>query len=590
MAEELSDDEFVRLLLNSTGEGIFGIDLTGSCTFANPACLKLLGYESDSQLLGRNMHELVHHTRPNGEPYPQEQCRIYQAFREHKGTHVDDEVMWCANGSSFPAEYWSYPVERDGELLGCVVTFVDISQRLRVEEELRRTGELNQLLLNSAGAGIYGIDLDGNCTFANPACVRLLGFESDSDLLGRNLHKLSHHTRPNGEPYPVEECRIYQAFREHKEAHVDDELLFRADGSSFPAEYWSYPIERDGELLGCVVTFDDISERRRVEEELRQTEKMAALGKMSAGLAHELNNPAAAASRAADQLASKLEELHLATIDLCGTRIGSDEWAALTDWNRAVSARTGASLALSPLEASDREQELAAWLEASNVDEAWMIAPELVEAGVRTEDLDRIAVTVPPEALRESVAWLCKALAANELAATVSRSSRNISELVDAVKSYSHMDQAPLQVVDIHDGLEDTIRILGHKFKSGIELVRDYDTALPKVQIRGSELNQVWTNLIDNAIDAMGEKGTVTIKTYLEDGNVTVEIGDDGPGIPEDVQARIFDPFFTTKDVGEGTGLGLDVSRRIVRARCGGEIDFRSEPGQTVFWVRFPAE
>ncbi len=138
-------DELVRLLLNSTGEGIYGVDLDGNCTFANPACARLLGYKSVDELLGRHMHDLVHHTRPNGEPYPVGECRIYQAFREHKGTHVDDEVMFCSDGKPFPAEYWSYPVDRDGELVGCVVTFVDISERRRIEEELRaRTRELVQ--------------------------------------------------------------------------------------------------------------------------------------------------------------------------------------------------------------------------------------------------------------------------------------------------------------------------------------------------------------------------------------------------------------------------------------------------------------
>ena len=158
------------------------------------------------------------------------------------------------------------------------------------------TADLAKLLLHSTGEGIYSIDLDGNCTFANPACATLLGFDSVDDLLGMQMHKLIHHTRTNGEPYPVEECRIYQAFRKGKGTHIDDEVMFCADGKPFPAEYWSYPMFREEELVGCVVTFVNITERRRVEDELRQTEKMAALGKLSAGLAHELNNPASAAS------------------------------------------------------------------------------------------------------------------------------------------------------------------------------------------------------------------------------------------------------------------------------------------------------
>jgi len=216
------------------------------------------------------MHELVHHTRPNGEPYPMVECKIYHAFRVGEGVHVDDELMWCEDGSSFPAEYWSYPVEQDEELIGSVLTFVDITERRRMEKRLRDSEEQVRLLLNSTGEGIYGVDLQGNCTFANPACVRLLGFESDQDLLGRNMHELVHHTHPNGEPYPMVECKIYQAFRVGEGVHVDDEVIWRADGTSFPAEYWSYPMDRDGESIGSVLTFVDITERRQIETKLRQ--------------------------------------------------------------------------------------------------------------------------------------------------------------------------------------------------------------------------------------------------------------------------------------------------------------------------------
>ena len=586
--DRIGSDELVRLLLDSTGEGIYGVDLDGNCTFANPACLRLLGFESDAELLGRHMHELVHHTRPNGEPYPVEECRIYRAFREHEGTHVDDEVMFRKDGERFPAEYWSYPVERDGELVGCVLTFVDISERRRAAEGLRQADELVRLLLDSTGEGIYGVDLDGNCTFANPACLKLLGFESDAELLGRHMHKLVHHTRPNGEPYPVEECRIYRAFREHEGTHVDDEVMFRKNGERFPAEYWSYPVERDGELVGCVLTFVDISERRRVEEELRQTEKMAALGKLSAGLAHELNNPAAAAARASGQLLEGIDGLQSATSELGRVNLGPDLWVTVTDFYRELRERSAEAPTLSPLEASDREEELLGWLEAHGVDAAWEVAPTLVAAAVRGEDLDAIAAGLPAGRLGGALAWVCKALVVQELARTVSHSSRNISALVDAVKSYSHMDRAPVQDVDVHQGIEDTITILGHKLKRGIEIVREYDRDLPHIEIRGSELNQVWTNLIDNSIAAMGEQGTITIRTYREDDRLTVEVADDGPGIPDEIQPRIFDPFFTTKDVGDGTGLGLDIVRRIVTARCGGEVGFHSRPGETVFRVRLP--
>jgi len=471
--------------------------------------------------------------------------------------------------------------------------------RSNLAQPLRRPGadrpaaddDLVRLLLNSTGEGIYGVDLAGNCTFANPACARLLGFASVEALLGRQMHELVHHTHANGAHYPVEECRIYRAFREHKGTHVDDEVMFRADGTPFPTEYWSYPVERDGELVGCVVTFVDITERRRAEEELRQTEKMAALGKLSAGLAHELNNPAAAAASAAGQLLKELDQLQQAAVALAQAEMAPVLWNSLDQWAREFQARAARPSLLTPLERSDREDALARLLEARGAVDGASTAASLVGVGVEPADIEAIAAAVPQDRFGAAIAWLCRGIAARDLAGVVQRSTRSISELVGVVKSYSYMDQAPLQWVDLHRGIEDTVAILRHKLKRGIEVQRHYDRDLPNVQARGSELNQVWTNLIDNAIDAVGERGgVIAIRTYQDGGHAVVEVADDGPGIPETVQPRIFDPFFTTKEVGSGTGLGLDVARRIVTARAGGRIDLRSRPGETVFRVRLPVE
>jgi PAS domain S-box-containing protein len=449
---------------------------------------------------------------------------------------------------------------------------------------------LVRLLLNSTGEGIYGIDLEGRCTFANPACLKLLGFQSDDQLVGHNMHRLVHHTRLNGDPYPETECRIYLAFREGEGTHVDDEVMFSADGRAFPAEYWSYPIHRDGELVGCVVTFVDITERRRVEEDLRQTEKMSALGKLSAGVAHELNNPAAAAGRASVQLTEELDALQLAAVDLALTGVGREAWTALTDRVAGLRASERDAPALSPVAASDREEELGSWLEANGMDAAWELAPEFVSAGVSPRDLDEIAAEVPAGSLGEALVWFCRALAVRGLADTVARSAGSISELVGAVKSYSHMDQAAVSEVDIHEGLDQTLTILAYKLQSGIDVAREYERDLPRIETRGGELNQVWTNLIDNAIGALGQQGTITIRTFWDADHLAVEIADDGRGIPEEIRGQIFDPFFTTKDVGEGTGLGLDIVRRIVVERFGGQVDVRSRPGETVFRVRLPVE
>ena len=817
-SEVVDSGELAQFLLNSTGEGIYGIDLKGHCTFANPACARLLGFDSVDDIIGQHMHKLVHHTRANGEPYPVEECEVYQAFHQGKGTHIDDEVMFCANGKPFHAEYWSYPMYRDDDLIGCVVTFIDITDRYRHEElqaqfaripdmnpgpvlrvdgdgtirlanvaarkvygddivgcswpnlldglevadwdgilnstepvridcelddhhyvfahcrdsesdlvfvfgaditlqkkaesdlrvysqivststdfvtlidrdyvyrvvnraylnllgksrdeivghtiaevlgaerfetsakpnvdkalageptnfqtqmltpdggrrildlrcdpfcdedgeivgvlvdgrdvteeqeaqeALRQADELIRLLLDSTAEGIYGIDLDGNCTFANPACARLLGFESVDDLLGRQMHKLIHHTRVNGKPYPVDECRIYQAFRKGEGTHVDDEVMFCADGRPFPAEYWSYPMFRDDELVGCVVTFVDITERRRVEDELRQTERMAALGKLSAGLAHELNNPAAAATRAAKQLGEGIDGLQSVTIELAQADIGPDDWKLLRESLDDIEKRSLARADLSPIEANDREEELLEWLDGHDIAESWMIAPVFVNVSIEAADLDLLADKLSATPLPLAMIWLCRAITASDLCNIVERSSASISELVNTVKSYSHMDRAPSLQVDIHDGIEDTLAIMNHKLKSGVEVIREYDRNLPQVTAQGGELNQVWTNLFDNAVGAMDGKGTIKIKTYLDDDMVTVMVTDSGPGIPKDIQHRIFEPFFTTKGVGDGTGLGLDVVNRIVTNRCGGRIELESEPGNTTFRVRIPVE
>jgi len=579
--------EMVHALLSATGQGVYGVDMDGNCTFANPSCVEMLGCESDRDLLGKNMHELIHHTRPTGEPYPVEECHIYQAFREERGIHISDEIVWRPDGTSFPAEYWSHPIMLHGELAGCVVTFSDITERRSAENSLRESEETVRGVLSATGQGIYGVDMDGNCTFVNPSCVEMLGCESDRDLLDKNMHELIHHTRPTGEPYPVEECHIYQAFREERGVHISDEIVWRPNGTSFPAEYWSHPIMLHGELAGCVVAFVDITQRLRVEEELRQTEKLSALGKLSAGLAHELNNPAAAAQRAASQMAEQMADLESLAIRLSQHGLGEQQWERLTNAHQESAAGPGD---MSALDKADLEDDLSAWLEEHGVDDGWLVAPGLVAAGFDKASLEALASDLPDTALPDALAWLSCSQSVADLVETVAVSTHSISELVGAVKEYSYMDRAPEQEIDVHSGLDSTLRILDHKFKQGTTLVREYDRDIPRICVPAGELNQVWTNLIDNAIDASGPEGEVHVRTLRDGDRILVEVEDDGPGIPSDIQSKIFDPFFTTKDVGEGTGMGLDVARRIVRERCHGEIDFQSEPGRTRFQVRLPIE
>jgi signal transduction histidine kinase len=245
---------------------------------------------------------------------------------------------------------------------------------------------------------------------------------------------------------------------------------------------------------------------------------------------------------------------------------------------------------LSPIEASDREETVLQWLDEHDVKDSWAIAADLVATGIETKHLDALAEEFRSVPLSSVLTWLWRSITTRNLCHVVERSAESISELVGRVKSYSHMDRAPSLYVDVHVGLEDTLAIMRHKLKKGIEVVREFDRELPQVKAQGNELNQVWTNLIDNAVSAMHGKGTITIKTYCDHGDVTVAIADNGPGIPKDIQHRIFEPFFTTKDVGEGTGLGLDVVNRIITNRCGGRIDLESAPGGTEFKVRIPID
>ena len=327
----------------------------------------------------------------------------------------------------------------------------------------------------------------------------------------------------------------------------------------------------------------------RQEVEMRQTEKMSALGKLSAGLAHELNNPAAAARRAAEQLGGTLERLNALAVKLGPHGPSGAQWERLISVQAAV-AGDSVEPSDDPLAQADREVAIEQWLDLHGVADPWQLAPALSAAGLDADALERIGDQVPAPALGDAVAWIGESLVGSELAGTTAESTARISELVGAVKSYSYMDQAPVQTIDVHDGIDNTLTMLGHKLKRGTNVIREYDRTLPRITVPGGELNQVWTNLLDNAIDAAGDEGEIHIRTSRDGSELVVEIVDNGPGVPAEVQGRIFDPFYTTKGVGEGTGLGLDVARRIVSERCNGEIGFESEPGETRFWVRLPLD
>ncbi len=328
----------------------------------------------------------------------------------------------------------------------------------------------------------------------------------------------------------------------------------------------------------------------RVAAVEQNRDRLASLGTMAAGLAHELNNPAAAARRAADDLAEALDVLGSTIGHFVESGIERVEAQQLVDLQRDALSRQEQRGVLDALETADAEEALLGALEDLGIPEPWRLAEPLASAGVDADWLARVSAlagTATPAALR----WVAASLTARGLASELKESTARMSELVGAVKSYAYMDRGSVVEADVHEGLETTLTILGHKLRhTSIEVVRDYDRELPAITMHGSELNQVWTNLIDNAIDALGDSGTITLATRREGDALVVDIADDGPGIPPEARAHIFDPFFTTKDVGKGTGLGLDSVRRIVTERQRGTISVDSEPGRTVFHVRLPLD
>ncbi len=359
----------------------------------------------------------------------------------------------------------------------------------------------------------------------------------------------------------------------------DSEVAF-LNKERFPALLQRVP-ELGRRLVG--VMSDRIREMTRADE---QREKLSALGKLSAGLAHELNNPSAAARRAAEGLTEAVNALRTANVNIEKRAMAREQRAYLADlechWDKRHPLE-----ALDTLDRSDREEQISAWLQSRGIAEPWVLAANLVEAGCRLETLAEVGEHFDTTVLGDVITRLSASFTISRLALEIAHSTSRIHDLVQAIKEYSYMDQMPEQEIDVHQGIENTLIMLHHRLKNGVNVVRDYDRSIPRICAYGSELNQVWTNLIENAIDAMQGKGELRIRTASEYDHVIVEVIDNGPGVPEAIRGKIFEPFFTTKPVGQGTGLGLDAVRRVVEKHRG-EIRLESRAGETRFQVRLP--
>ncbi|MEV0642749.1 ATP-binding protein [Streptomyces sp. NPDC050619] len=330
---------------------------------------------------------------------------------------------------------------------------------------------------------------------------------------------------------------------------------------------------------------------KSTQRAIGQRERLLALGSLSAGLTHELNNPAAAAVRATATLRERVAKMRHKLRVISAGSYSRETLANLIDIQERTAERVAKAPALSPLEASDREDTLTDWLDDHGIPEGWRIAPVFVQAGLDSDWLDQVAAAVDEEILPSAIGWLNYTVETELLMDEIADSTTRISHLVDAAKQYSQLDRAPYQVVDVHELLDSTLLMLSGKMGPRIKVVKEYDRTVPKIPAYPAELNQVWTNLLDNAVHAINGtdgEGTVTVRTGLDHDRLLVEFRDTGPGIPKEIHGRIFDPFFTTKPVGEGTGLGLDISWRIVVNKHHGSLHVESEPGDTRFQVLLP--
>lgn len=327
---------------------------------------------------------------------------------------------------------------------------------------------------------------------------------------------------------------------------------------------------------------------RNAEELVGQRERLLALGKLTAGLTHELNNPAAAAVRASETLRERFAGMRHKLALLADGTIDGEQLRRLTTIQEEFVGRIAAADLLTPMQVADREDELGEWLEHREVSGGWDLAAVFVAAGIATDDLEKLRRAVDPGFLEPALRWLAYTVETESLLFEIKDSTTRISALVAAAKQYSQLDRTPHQSIDVHEGLDATLVMLAGKIGSGVRVVKDYDRTLPRVPAYAAELNQVWTNLIDNAVDAIEGDGTVTIRTARDGDNALVEVIDTGPGVPAELRRRVFEPFFTTKGVGQGTGLGLDVSWRVVVKRHGGDLRVVSAPGDTHFQVRLP--
>ncbi len=363
---------------------------------------------------------------------------------------------------------------------------------------------------------------------------------------------------------------------------VVDSKLFRIDRDSFWRLMSTCPVVRAGVLA-------NMGHRLEAYQLLTlHREKLISLGTLAAGLMHELNNPGAAARRAAAQLRDNLVRLQEISLRFTEANLTLEQKRCMADL-QAEALKFQKPQPMSSLEQADAEEAMLEWLESSGIENAWKLAPTLVAVGWRSEDIECAKQAFPPGILSDALNWLEALVSSMQLVGTIEESITRVTDLVVAVKKYAYDDKNREREIDIHDSIQSTLTILAHKFRQKeLSIRKIFGSDMPKIKTTGTGLSQVWTNLLDNAIDASPEKGEITIHTWVEDGKARIGIADEGSGVAPEHREHIFEPFFTTKPVGVGTGLGLDIAHRIVVGQFGGEITFTSKPGKTEFVVAIP--
>ena len=525
----------LQTVMMMAADGIVTTDETGVIESFNEAAGWIFGYAPED-VIGQNVSILM--PSPDRERHDEYLAQYVKAGGQGLFNYAREVTGQRRDGTSFPLELSVSDVAIGSRRIFTGI-LRDITQRKKEEEELKRLHLKNEMILNSAGEGIVGLDEDGKIVFVNPAAASMLGWEP-AELVGKVHHELAHHSRPNGDPYPPQRCPVHRTLRDGTVPRIDNEVFWRKDGTSFPVEYTSTPIREDDRIIGAVVTFRDVTEKRSLESQLAQAQKLESIGQLAAGVAHEINTP---------------------------TQYIGDNTRFLQETFQALRKLLDC---FSRLLQANKEGTVTAEL------------LEEVETAVEQADLKYLVDEIPV-AIEQSLDGV-----------------QRVATIVRSMKEFSHPAGTQMQAVDINRAIENTLTVSRSEWKYVADAVTDLDPNIPPVVCLPGECNQVFLNLIINAAHAVAdklrdgstsEKGTITVATRRDGDWVEIRVRDTGTGIPEEIRAKVLDPFFTTKEVGRGTGQGLAIAHSVVVDKHGGTLTFDTEVGRgTTFMVRLPIE